>query len=156
MERRSGRLLRRLHTWPWLAQKSIGVHTKGSYSRASQRTRMQQDSTMQEWRAEAPRAIGGALPFRPLPLPPATPQTQDIKQGQGLTDSIISLYRSLPSRVRSPTPANTEKPPAGMAGLSAWPHRQEFLMSVRILIQGCQTVAGSRSVCLTLLKLEKA
>ena len=29
-----------------------------------------------------------------------------------LTDSIISLYRSLPSRVRSPTPAKTEKPPA--------------------------------------------
>ncbi len=26
--------------------------------------------------------------------------------------SIISLYKSLPSRVRSPTPANTEKPPA--------------------------------------------
>ena len=26
--------------------------------------------------------------------------------------SIISRYRSLPSRVRSPTPANTEKPPA--------------------------------------------
>jgi len=25
--------------------------------------------------------------------------------------SIISLYKSLPSRVRSPTPANTEKPP---------------------------------------------
>ena len=25
--------------------------------------------------------------------------------------SIISWYRSLPSRVRSPTPANTEKPP---------------------------------------------
>ena len=31
---------------------------------------------------------------------------------EGLTDSIISLYRSLPSRVRSPTPAKTEKPPA--------------------------------------------
>lgn len=29
-----------------------------------------------------------------------------------LTPSIISLYRSLPSRVLSPTPANTEKPPA--------------------------------------------
>lgn len=25
--------------------------------------------------------------------------------------SIISLYKSLPSRVRSPTPAKTEKPP---------------------------------------------
>ena len=33
-------------------------------------------------------------------------------EAEGLTDSIISLYRSLPSRVRSPTPAKTEKPPA--------------------------------------------
>ena len=32
------------------------------------------------------------------------------------TDSIISWYRSLPSRVRSPTPANTEKPPVGKRG----------------------------------------
>ena len=31
--------------------------------------------------------------------------------------SWISLYRSLPSRVRSPTPANTEKPPFSMATL---------------------------------------
>mmetsp|Transcript_3318 Transcript_3318/g.7484 ORF Transcript_3318/g.7484 Transcript_3318/m.7484 type:complete len:237 (-) Transcript_3318:25-735(-) len=32
-------------------------------------------------------------------------------------DSIISLYRSFPSRVRSPTPANTEKPPCALATL---------------------------------------
>uniref|UniRef100_A0A0A9CTU1 ATP synthase beta chain n=1 Tax=Arundo donax TaxID=35708 RepID=A0A0A9CTU1_ARUDO len=31
--------------------------------------------------------------------------------------SIISLYRSLPSRVRSPTPAKTEKPPWALATL---------------------------------------
>ncbi len=30
-------------------------------------------------------------------------------------DSVISRYRSLPSRVRSPTPANTEKPPCSVA-----------------------------------------
>lgn len=35
-------------------------------------------------------------------------------------DSIISRYRSLPSRVRSPTPANTEKPPAGRKERRAW------------------------------------
>lgn len=35
------------------------------------------------------------------------------RQGARAPDSIISRYRSLPSRVRSPTPANTEKPPAG-------------------------------------------
>ena len=34
-----------------------------------------------------------------------------------LTPSIISLYRSLPSRVRSPTPAKTEKPPWPLATL---------------------------------------
>ena len=38
------------------------------------------------------------------------------------TDSIISLYRSLPSRVRSPTPANTEKPPAR---LRAYQHQAQ-------------------------------
>ena len=32
-------------------------------------------------------------------------------------DSCISLYRSLPSRVRSPTPANTEIPPCCLAML---------------------------------------
>mmetsp|Transcript_4404 Transcript_4404/g.15309 ORF Transcript_4404/g.15309 Transcript_4404/m.15309 type:complete len:205 (+) Transcript_4404:700-1314(+) len=31
--------------------------------------------------------------------------------------SIISWYKSLPSRVRSPTPANTEKPPCALAML---------------------------------------
>nr|UDV78593.1 renalase [Candidatus Liberibacter sp.] len=30
--------------------------------------------------------------------------------------SIISLYKSLPSRVRSPTPAKTEKPPDHKTG----------------------------------------
>ena len=32
-------------------------------------------------------------------------------------DSVISLYRSLPSRVRSPTPVNTDRPPCCLAML---------------------------------------
>ena len=37
-------------------------------------------------------------------------------------DSFISSQRSLPSRVRSPTPQNTEKPPCSVAMLriSSW------------------------------------
>jgi hypothetical protein len=37
-------------------------------------------------------------------------------------DSVISTKRSLPSRVRSPTPANTDTPPWALATLlmSSW------------------------------------
>ncbi len=48
----------------------------------------------------------------------------DLTESPGVMtpDSVISWYRSLPSRVRSPTPENTEKPPWCMATLlmSSW------------------------------------
>ena len=48
---------------------------------------------------------------------PYTSATFDCEISASLItpDSFISSYKSLPSRVRSPTPANTETPPCAFA-----------------------------------------
>mmetsp|Transcript_39051 Transcript_39051/g.78084 ORF Transcript_39051/g.78084 Transcript_39051/m.78084 type:complete len:202 (-) Transcript_39051:297-902(-) len=91
----------------WVKRKMLSTKSSTSWPSTSRKY----SATVRAVRATRARAPGGSFiwPYTRAALePPSSLITPEC---------IISWYKSLPSRVRSPTPANTENPPCALAML---------------------------------------
>mmetsp|Transcript_5807 Transcript_5807/g.9755 ORF Transcript_5807/g.9755 Transcript_5807/m.9755 type:complete len:234 (-) Transcript_5807:276-977(-) len=91
----------------WVKRKMLSTNSSTSWPSASRKY----SATVSPVNATRARAPGGSFiwPYTRAALePPSSLITPEC---------IISWYKSLPSRVRSPTPAKTEKPPCAFAML---------------------------------------